>query len=914
MKIRSNVKRLIFLLIIHALFSFPLAALDPGKSIDRYLFDEWKVANGLPSDTIDAIAQTPDGYLWIGTSKALLRFDGVTFKVFAEDGSRENDNWITGLFVDKEGTLWIGTRNGLLKYKAGKFNRYSKENGLSGNHITCINEDIKGNLWFGTNGDYLNRYAGGRFTLYDASKGLKGKHISAIFEDNQGVLWIAAGADGLFEFKGGKILRVKIEGLSKGFTINTIYEERKGGKWRGTNKGLIEISEEINRLYTTVIGGISNNDIKALLEDNDENLWVGTANGINRLKRAPAGGVEIEHYFQHTVITCLFEDRERNIWVGTNGSGLKRIRDGIFTSYTTADGLLNNYIYSLCQDKNRDIWSGAGYGLCRFRNGTFNNFLTKLDNPKREMAADSYGYLWVGTAGSGLFRIKDEGVFNYPLPETGLLSNHITALYIDGSGILWVGTDRGLNRYDGENFVSYTIEDGLSSNYIHSIYKDGDQHIWVGTSNSLNFVKDGNFTAENIEKYLNGVPISSIYEDKQKVLWIGTYGIGLKRFKDGEFFSYSTRNGLSCNNIYKIIEDGTGNFWISSDSGVLKLNKNELNEAAADNTDEINCISFGLSDGMRSIECSRSTGNSAIRTHNGEIWFATKNGISVIDPGKISINKLPPTVIIERIRFNGQKELQHFPEKGFKVKGNQENDVAIDFTATTFISPEKVKFRYMLKGYDRDWRHSKSGLQRNAHYPGLPPGRYTFEVTAGNSDGVWSKPGDSLTFTLQLDFFKTIIFKILLAAIVLIAAAALYFLYKKNFFKQEEKYKSSHLDPEKGEEYLKKLIYLLEVEKVYRDENISLQLLSDTSGIPSHYLSQIINEKMNKNFIALINGYRVEEAKKRLIDPKDKHLSILGIAFEVGFNSKAAFNRAFKRHAAMTPSEYKKKHPRRGQP
>jgi AraC-like DNA-binding protein len=470
-----------------------------------------------------------------------------------------------------------------------------------------------------------------------------------------------------------------------------------------------------------------------------------------------------------------------------------------------------------------------------------------------------------------------------------------------------VGTERGLCLHRGETFESYTIRDGLSNNYINSIYEDGDHNLWVGTSNSLNFVKNGEFTSANIKKYLKGVPISSIYEDKRKVLWIGTYGLGLKRFKGGEFFSFTGQNGLSCNNIHKIIEDETGNFWISSDSGVLKVSKNELNEAAAGNMDEINCVLFGLSDGMKSIECSRSTLNSAIRTQNGEIWFATKNGISVIDPGKIRINKFPPTVIIERIRLNGRQELQNIRVNDFKVKGDRINDVVIDFTATTFISPEKVKFKYMLKGYDLHWRYSESGLQRNADYPGLPPGRYTFKVTAGNSDGVWSKPGDFLTFTLQPGFFKTVLFKILLVCLLLCAAIALYFIYKKNFFKQEGKYKNSHLNRERDEEYLKKLLYLLEIEKVYRDENISLQLLSEKSEIPPHYLSRVINEKMNKNFISLINGFRVEEAKKRLADPKDKHLSILGIAFDVGFNSKAAFNRAFKRHTGMTPSGYKKK-------
>lgn len=907
MKFRNRVRRLVFWLIIFTLFSSLSSALDPGKAIHRYLFDEWKIADGLPSDTINAIVQGPEGYLWIGTTKALVRFDGVKFEPITGESKLENDNWITCLFLDKEQVLWIGTQNGLLQYKNGKFNKFSVEDGLSGNFITSINEDIKGNLWFGTNANYLNRYANGKFTKFSDPQGLKGKKITAILEDNKGVLWIGAASDGLFNFKSGKIIKVEIKNFAEVFSINALYEDSKGGRWRGTNKGLIELRDKTTRLYTTVIGGISNNDIKALLEDSDGNLWVGTANGVNRLKKDLTGGVEIESFFNNTVTTCLFEDMERNLWIGTNGSGLKRVRDGGFTTYTAADGLPNSYIYSLCKDRDQDIWIGSGYGLCRFREGVFIPFLTKLDNPKKAIAADSQGNVWVGTGGSGLFRIKDEGVFRYPLPDTGLISNHITVLYIDSRNNLWVGTDKGISLYKDGNFVSYTIRDGLSSNYIHSIFEDYDHNIWIGTSNSLNFVKKGEFKTGSIEKYLIGIPVSSIYEDKQKVMWIGTYGMGLKRFKDGSFYTYTTGSGLGSNNIYKLIEDESGYFWISSDSGVLKVSKTSLNEIAKDKKGEVNCISYGLSDGIRSIECSRSTVNSAIKTQNGELWFATKNGVSVINPGKIKINKLPPRVIVERINLNGQLVPKELWQKGLKISGNKVNNVVFDFTATTFISPEKVKFKYKLAGYDRDYLYSKSGLERSARYPDLPPGRYTFKVNACNCDGVWNRPEESIAFTLSLTFFKSTLFKILLAVFILIFAAAIFFLYKKNFFRQEEKYKSSHLDPEKGEKYLKKLVYLLEVEKVYRDENISLQLLSDKSDIPPHYLSQIINEKMNKNFISLINGLRIEEAKKRLVDPKDRHLSILGIAFEVGFNSKAAFNRAFKKHTNMTPSEYKKR-------
>ncbi|MCK4765334.1 MAG: helix-turn-helix domain-containing protein [Candidatus Aminicenantes bacterium] len=905
----GSVKNLLFSIIIIVFFFFHMPALDPGKALDHCLFDEWKIADGLPSDTVNAIAQGPDGYLWIGTTKGLVRFDGLEFELFreSEDSEQKHDDWITCLFLDKQGVLWIGSRHGLRRYKDRRFENFTGgKDLLANNFITCIDEDIKGRLWVGTDAGYLKRLEEGTFTTYDAAKGLPGKKIASIFEDNSGVLWLGAAAAGLFKLKEERFKKVNIEGLGRIYSINTVYEDRKGVRWRGTNKGLIEIRYEATRLYTTVIGKIANNDIKAILEDSHGSLWVGTANGISRLKKERPRKVEIENHFRNIVVTCLFEDREKNIWIGTDGSGLKRLREGLFTTYTAAHGLPNSYIHSLWEDRDRDIWIGAGYGLCHLRAGVFIPFPTKLDNPKKAICTDYSGNVWVGTGGSGLSRIKDEEVYKYPLPGSGLVSSFITVLFLDSYKRLWVGTDKGLNRFENDSFTAFTSSSGLSANHINSIFEDSRFNTWIGTGAGLNFVKNGDFK-QGVKVYLPGVPVSCIYEDSEEVSWIGTYGQGLKRYKEGKFFSYTTANGLHSNNIYKIIEDEQGNFWISSDSGVLKVSRGNLDAFAAGQTSGIDCTAFGLADGLKSVECSDSAVNSALQTVDGKIWFATKKGVSVIEPRKIKINKLPPPVIIESILCNSETIPRQLWTGNFKIKGNKKNRLVFSFTATTFIAPGKVKFKYRLEGYDKDWRYSASGKDRTAAYPALPPGSYSFRVTACNSDGVWNKGGETLTFKLRLSFFRTTFFKILVFVFILTLLTAAYLLHRKNIFRREEKYKGSHLDPVKAEESLKKLLHLLEVKKVYRDENISLQLLSGKVGIPSHYLSQVINERMDKNFIGLINSYRVQEAKKKLVDPKAAHLSILGIAFEVGFNSKAAFNRAFKKYTGMTPSEYRKK-------
>ena len=898
--IKEFILVLFCLFLIYNLYSAKLLALDPDKHIDQYLINEWKISDGLPSNTITSICQTNDNYLWIGTNKGLVRFDGIRFDIInIEDDPKKKSICITDLFVDGQGTLWIGTLKGLFQFKNWKFRKFTIKDGLSGNDISSINEDVNGNLWIGTLDNYLNKFEDGKFYLFNSSNGLEGKSISSIFDDVEGVLWVGAYKKGLYKFKSGKFIKRNISGLKENYSINSVYEDHKRCLWRGTDVGLIQINGEKTHIYTSLIGGIANNDVVDILEDCDGNLWIGTKDGITRIKKSLSDKIYIENYLKNNVITSLFEDNEKNIWIGTNGSGVIRIRDATFTMYTTKDGLPNDFISSLFQDRNGDIWIGSAYSLCMFRNEIFSKFLIKSANSKNAINEDNKSNLWVGSDGSGLFKIKGEVIFNFSNKQ-GLLSNIIKVLYIDSKENIWVGTDRGLNYYIGGTFKSYTIKDGLLCNFINSIMEDKKHNLWIGTSKGITFVKKGIFKKENIKQFLKNIPISFVYEDEKNTFWICTFGEGLKRFKNGKFDSFSIDDGLYSNDIYKIIEDTQGNFWIPSDSGVLKVNKDELNEFAKGNVDKINCLLFGLSDGMGSVECTVGS-CSAIRTNAGAIWFATKKGISVVNPRKLKVDKSHLHVIIEKVLLNKKSIPRNKKHSSFY----NIRDVRFHFTAPTFVSPEKVKFKYKLDGYDKNWIMLESGKERLALYSDLEPGVYTFMVQACNKDGIWNKKGDSVSFSLRKHFFKTLFFKILCLFVFMLIAISLYFLVKKINSRKRIKYKTSTLDKNRLEEYLKKLIYSIEVEKVYLDENISLNTLAEKLSMNSYHLSQLINEKLGKNFYDFINYYRVEEAKKKLIVREADDIKILRIAYEVGFNSKSAFNRAFKRFTNKTPSQYK---------
>jgi AraC-like DNA-binding protein len=298
--------------------------------------------------------------------------------------------------------------------------------------------------------------------------------------------------------------------------------------------------------------------------------------------------------------------------------------------------------------------------------------------------------------------------------------------------------------------------------------------------------------------------------------------------------------------------------------------------------------------------------NSILKARNGEFWFLTKKGISIVNPVKIQINKIPPPVVIEAVFFNQQSIPRHHVTDADPVIGKGIKNVSFHFTAPTFLSPGKIWFKYQLQGFDSGWIFLPPGNERVARYINLAPGTYTFRVTACNAEGVWNQTGNSLTFTLKPHFSQTLLFKIAVLLLLLILLAAAFYIYKKHPFKKKAKYKGSPLHPRFAEECIRKLKHLMENEKVYFDVDISLQSLAEKLSIPPHLLSQVLNERLNQNFAEFINSYRIEEAKRILKNPKEAQQKIDALAFEVGFNSTVAFYRAFKKNTNVTPTQYRK--------
>lgn len=891
-------------------------ALDPRKSMDFYRHNVWTVEDGLPMNSVISIAQTPDGYLWLGTETGLARFDGIDFDVFSHENTPAllND-LILSLQADRKGVLWIGTRGGgITRYQNGNFETFTTEHGLLSNEVWAILETGDNAVWIGTRNG-LNRFREEKLTTVPLLEKLSGYNVRALLEDRIGRVWVGTrGAGLLLVEKRGNRVESKYKGLS-GLKITALLEDRVGNIWAGTTgAGLIRLrgDQQNQPFFYNTKNGLPTNYIRSLLEDRAGNLWIGTyGGGICVLKN----GKDHFSYFNNrhglssNVIYTFYEDREGTLWIGTEGGGLNSLGDTRITTYTMKHGLSYDIITSIFQDSRGNIWignMGSGVDYLNAKNGKFQSITIRdglSANSVFSIAQHPDGCLWFGTVGGGVNRLTlKNGQFDVFTIREGLSDNFVRALYVDPSGNLWAGTDNGgLHRFSNGWFILYENV-GFR---VNTIFKDRRGGLWVGTwGNGLCLLKDGKIDVFNKERGLSDNIVMSIYEDKEGVLWIGTYSGGLNRMQEGKLAGIGKKDGLPDNTIYCILEDQKHYLWMSSNHGIFCVKRKELEDLLAGKIERISPSLFTTEDGMKSIECNGGHQPAGWKTQDGKLWFPTTKGVSVVDPENIGINTLPPPVQIKKVIIDGTSYA--VGKKAVVPPGS--GNLEIHYTGLSFVVPKKTLFKYKIEGLEEKWRDA--GTRRTVNYIGVPPGSYRFRVIACNSDGVWNNTGAFFDFKINSRFYQTPAFKIGFPLGIILIFSILYYSVKKylSLRKLKRKYKGSSLTPKEAMACLQKILHVIEVEKVYKDEDISLNSLAEKLCLSPRNLSQIINEQMGKNFYELINNYRVKEAQKILMSPQTSHMSILEIGYEVGFSSKSAFNRAFKHFTNMTPSQFKKKY------
>jgi ligand-binding sensor domain-containing protein/predicted Ser/Thr protein kinase len=751
-----------------------LFALDPAKAVTQYNVDQWTYETGLLQNSVTAVLQTSDGYLWVGSEEGLLRFDGVNFFIFDTNNTPAMTTpHIRCLFEDSRKNLWIGTvEGGLLLYQKGTFKQYANEQGLTNPVIYAIYEDSAGDIWIGTDGGGAFRLnlETNTFKVYTKEDGLSHNSINTIYTDSKGNLWFGT-SEGLSRFKNGQFTSYVLteDGGDKNSTtgdkgekVNAIIEDSGKNLWIGTAGNVFRMQGD-TFIKEYPIDSKAKEQITAFFEDSHHNLWIATrSSGVLRFRDGTFSSLGKKEGFPDDWTTSIWEDREGNVWIGSVYGGLIRLKDGKLTAVTSREGLADDIVWSILEDSKGYMWFGTNSGLSRYKDGTFKQFTTRnglTHNAVDTVMEDSGGAIWAGTDG-GLNRLPNPEAnrfrMQYYLREFRTL--YIPSILEDSAGNIWVGTLAGAVRIKNGTTKTFTQEDGLATPYVNFIHEDRKGTLWFSTlRGGLNKYENDTFTIYNTEHGLASNTLNCIYEDRNGVLWLGTNN-GLSRFKYGVFFTFRKQNGLFNNNIYQILEDDDGILWMSGNKGIFKVRKSDLDEVAEGKRAQLKSIAYGKDDGMRSSECNGGYQAAGCKTRDGRLWFPTMKGAVVIDPKRIKTNKVLPPVHIERILLDGQPADLHQPVTilpGIKR-------LELHYTALSFVNPQKVKFKYKLEGYDEEWLDA--GTRRATWYTNLDGGTYSFKVAACNDDGLWNYSGTAISITVIPPFWKTWWF-ILLAAL-----------------------------------------------------------------------------------------------------------------------------------------------------
>lgn len=746
------------------LFATPLAALDPQKAITQYGLDRWTRFDGLPSNAVHSILQTRDGYLWIGTEEGLARFDGVRFTVFdSENTEALVEQNIRGLFEDRDGTLWIATPDYLASMRDGRWSNIPLPEGYAGPRHMAFHQSQDGTLWIG-GPDKVGTLSEGRLKEFIDVEGKSLDGAGKIFE-TAGSTWFASGD--LSELKDGRLSAVCA--FPGGMPLEcAVADHQTGAIWFGSGgRGLGRFQNGTCSYFTTQ-DGLSSNSMPDLLVDRDGSLWISPLNGSLQRYRKGFFKTLSEDDLHSNQINSLYEDREGNIWIATNGGGLGRLRDGKCMTYSSREGLGGAFVQAIAQGADGGVWIGtADGGLSRIDQGRVTARYTVEDGLASNFVAclwfDHEGILWIGTDG-GLNRMSNGKIQAGP-PGVETAGPVFFSIFEDREGVMWLGTLKGLYEYrDGKASLSHEITDIPTC-----ITEDRSGRLWVGTyGGGLRCISAGTARTFTRKDGLSQDMVVSLHEDESGAIWIGTAGGGLNRYRDGKLAHVRARQGLFSDAIFSILSDTHGNLWMSCNNGIFWASKRDLDRCADGVMPSLSCGSFNESDGMRNRECFGATQTCAMKSRDGILWFATVDGAVLVDPEHIRSNPAPPLVHVELMTVNDKVVGSSISSSGFpSVLPPGGNRLEIAYTGLSFIDPEGLRFRCKLEGMDDNW--VEGGNRRQAFYTNVPPGRYTFRVTAAGRDGSWNEAGDSISFRIRPHFYETTWFYALVALTIMAA-------------------------------------------------------------------------------------------------------------------------------------------------
>jgi signal transduction histidine kinase/ligand-binding sensor domain-containing protein len=732
-------------------------ALDPHKEFTQYTRTVWTQAQGLPQDTIRAIAQTPDGYLWLGTREGLARFDGSDFVTFSKNDGALPSNTVTTLATGRDGTLWIGTLEGVSRYQNGHFRIFSAADGLPVAPVNSLIEDHAGVLWIASGGR-LFRLENGKATKFSRSSVAPVDVVQVVYEDPEHRLW-ASGVGGLARYSGQGFTAVLGPTDLKGDYINAL-RQGPGGLWMGGSHGIVLMSPDGKLKRFGVRDGLPHESVDALTTDEAGNMWVGTGAGFSRMARGrfatpppDSGDAGADR------VWSIFEDREGDLWIGMNSS-LQRLRDDRFLIYGRPEGLPSDEPTVVHQDAGGGIWVGYhDRGLFVFGPKRRRLYTTADGLPSNEIFSvreARNGDLLVGTA-NGLSRMHEGHFLNDRIAEP-LRRHGVFDLLEDSSGKLLAATSDGVFRRDKASWRPILQGNGGLTGVVAALTASGNGSLWVGMFNSgLWRVKDGSSQNERARKFttadgLGSNQIRSLYRDADGTLWIGTFGGGLNALRTDGFHRYESRDGMLSDNVSHVEDDRKGNLWLSTTRGISEISKEQLRDFDLGKIRTLKPVNFGIQDGLRSAQCAPGfpTAGGGTRTRDGHLWFPTSRGLATLDPNQPPRARLhapaPMTRILE-ILVDG---LLVDPAHASTLKAGTKR-VQFRYTGIYLSAPERVTYATKLEGLDKEW--VPAGSHHTIAFSSLGPGPYRFRVRSMLPEG----PGSEAEFGFEVTphFYET---------------------------------------------------------------------------------------------------------------------------------------------------------------
>lgn len=726
----------------------------PGAGFE---IDRWTSEEGLPQSSLRDLVQGPRGYLYISTLDGLARFDGLNFHVFHHVNSPGlESNRLGPLFFSSDSTLWIGTLEaGVARYKNGIFHRYGEREGFTDFLVEGIQEGDGGAIYVNTSrGSAVLR--GDRFeAVSDSALGLPPSchHLAAqdrgLRESARAarLRWFAA-ADGkaLYAIRGGSVTEVPTDIFRLPLARIAMAADRSGRLWCATDRdGVFRLDgSALVRVIAPADLPFPDFDFTGVLQDRSGRIWFCTPRGLYVRSGGTWEQVLSTEGVPSPPLGRILEDREGTIWVAGEG-GLAAIRERAIRMIGEPEGLPASNVYCALEDRAGRLWIGTqGGGLLAYEAGRVIPFEPLARTGAQIVTAlyeDRDGSLWIGTYDHGVFHYAGGRLELVPsLPKEP--ARRTIAVRRDRRGDLWFGTLDGLYRARGGKFEVFRTGQGLAGNEVRALCEDRDGALWVGSYGGVTRVAGDDFTRWTGAEGLASPRIRALSCDPDGSLWIGTYDGGLHRLRDGKVAAYKPREGLCPHGAFAILADEAGSLWMSSNQGIYRVKRADLDSVDAGRWSDIPSRLFGLSDGMRSVECNGGRDPSGWKLRDGRLAFATRGGLALVDPKAVPDNPVPPPVVVEAILAGGRPVAVRDPVR--LSPGTR--SLELKYAGLSYIRPEQVTFRYRLRGLEEEW--TQAGTRRNAHYAQLGPGNYVFEVTAANRDGVWNARGAEVAIVI----------------------------------------------------------------------------------------------------------------------------------------------------------------------